>query len=79
MEVSWNPPPDYEFSETFYITGYRIFYGDSGKNVSAPEVVTSIGIRVNRSYDNDSVFLRSEADQLYSELIIVPVGKDIIL
>ena len=72
VEVSWSPPLDYE---TFYITGYRIFYGDNGKNVSAPEVVTSIGIRVNRSYNNDSVFLRSEADQLYSELILVPVGK----
>ena len=47
-----------------------------GQNVSVSEVVTSTGIRVNRSYNNDSVSLRSEAGQLYSELIVVQVGKD---
>ena len=73
VEVKWSQPSDYEM---FYITGYRIFYGNDGQNVSVSEVVTSTGIRVNRSYNNDSVSLRSEAGQLYSELIVVQVGKD---
>jgi hypothetical protein len=75
VEVSWRPPSDFE---TFYITGYRIFY-DNNNNVSVPEIITSIGIRVNRSYVNDSVFIRTEANQLHSELIKVSVGKDIVV
>ena len=72
VEVSWSPPSDGAIN----ITGYRIFYG-SGQNISVPVVATSIGIRVNGSYhnNNQSVFLRSEADQLYSELVNVAVGK----
>ena len=72
VEVSWSPPSDGAIN----ITGYRIFYG-SGQNISVPVVATSIGIRVNGSYHNNSqsVFLLSEADQLYSELVNVAVGK----
>ncbi len=78
MEISWRPPSDFE---TFYINGYRIIYDDNEtlNNVSVPKIITSIGIRVNRSYINDSVFIRTEADQLHSELIKVAVGKDIVV
>ena len=79
MEISWSPPSDFE---TFYIIGYRIFYDDNNEtlnNISVPKIITSIGIRMNRSYVNNSVFLRTEADQLHSELIHVPVGKDIVV
>ena len=79
MEVSWSPPSDFE---TFYITGYRIFYDNNNEtlnNISVPEIITSVGIRMTRSYVNDNVFLRTEADQLHSELINVPVGKDIVV
>jgi hypothetical protein len=75
VEVSWRPPSDFE---TFYIIGYRIFYDNNEtlNNVSVPEIITSIGIRINRSYVNDSMFIRTEANQLHSELIKVPVGKN---
>jgi hypothetical protein len=75
VEVTWRPPSDFE---TFYITGYSIFYDNNEilNNISVPEIITSIGIRVNRSYVNGSMFIRTEANQLHSELIKVPVGKD---
>ena len=58
-----------------HITSYRVFYG-SGQNASIPPVALSIGIRVNGlSFINQSVFLRSESGQLFSELISVLVGK----
>ena len=35
---------------------------------------TSIGVRVNESYDGQTVFIRSESNQLYySELVVVTV------
>ena len=43
--------------------------------MSVPRGAASIGIRVTRSYDNDSVFLRSESDGLFSELVNASVGK----
>ena len=70
VEVSWSPPTEGDIG----ITGYRIFYGN-GQNVSIPPVALSIGIRTNESCDNQSVFLRSEAGQLFSELISILVGK----
>ena len=70
VEVSWSPPSD----GVIAITGYRIFYG-SGQNVSVPSVITSIGLIVGESYDGQIVSLRSEADQLYSELINITVGE----
>ncbi len=78
MEISWKSPSDFE---TFYISGYRIFYDNNEtlNNISVPEIITSIGIRVKRSYVNDSVFIRTEANQLHSELIKVAVGKDIVV
>ena len=69
VEVSWSPPV---YHGAFNITGYRIFYG-SGHNVSVPIVITSIGLRVGGNYDGETVFLRSEADQLYSVLVNVVV------
>ena len=64
VEVSWSPPSD----GANIITGYRIYYG-SGKNTSVEAVATSIGLRVNGNYVGQNISVRSEADQLYSELI----------
>ena len=71
MEVSWSPPADRDIN----ITGYRIFYSNGQNNISLPTAATSIGVRVNADYNNQSVFLRLEAGQLFSELISVRVGK----
>ena len=70
LEVSWTPPSD----GVFNITGYRIFYG-SGQNISVLKVITSVGLRVDRNYNGETAFLRSEADHKYSELVNVTVGK----
>ena len=72
VEVSWSPPSDGDN----IITGYRIFYG-SRKNTSVQSVATSIGLRVNGNYVGQNVSIRSEADQLYSELIstLVTIGE----
>ena len=68
VEVSWSPPSDGANS----ITGYRIFYG-SGKNTTVQAVATSIGLRVDGSHVGQNISVRSEADQLYSELISTSV------
>ena len=70
VEVSWSPPSD----GANIITGYRLFYGN-GQNVSVPSVITYIGLVVKGSYIGQTVSLRSEADQLYSELINVTIGE----
>ena len=72
MEVSWSPPSD----GANIITGYRIFYG-SGKNASIPAVATYIGLRVDGNYVGENISVRSEADQVYSELIstFVTIGE----
>jgi hypothetical protein len=46
-------------------------------HVSVPTAATSIGLRVEGGYDRQPVFLqiRSESDQLSSELVNVTVGK----
>ena len=68
MEVSWSPPSDGANS----ITGYGIFYGN-GKNASVSAVATSIGLRIDGNYVGQNISVRSEADQLYSELISASV------
>jgi hypothetical protein len=72
LEVTWSPPSDGANS----ITGYRIYYGN-GQNVfvSSATVITSVrlSLRVNRSYIGQNVSIRSESDQLYSELVNVSV------
>ena len=70
VEVSWSPPSDGANS----ITGYRIFYGN-GQNVFVPSVtaITLVGLKVDGSYVGQNVSIRSESDQLYSELINVSV------
>ena len=73
VEVSWGPPTD---QGPFNITGYRIFYG-SGQNALMPTDATSIGIKVKGGFDGQTVFLRSESDQLYSELVNVTIGQSI--
>ena len=71
VEVSWSPPTAGDVN----ITGYRIFYSDAGENISVPIIITSLGLRVGGNYIGEIVFLRSESDQLYSELVNVTVGK----
>ena len=70
VEVTWSPPSDADN----IITGYRIFYG-SGNNISvgAAAIATYIGLRVNGNYIGQNISVRSEADQLYSELISTSV------
>ena len=65
VEVSWSPPSD-------GATGYRIFYGN-GQIVLVPSVAAYIGLRVDGSYVGQNVSIRSESDQLYSELVNVSV------
>ena len=70
VEVSWSPPTDGASS----ITGYRIYYGN-GKNVLVPSVtvITSVSLKVDGNYIGRNVSIRSEADQLYSELVNVSI------
>ena len=78
VEVSWSPPTDGANS----ITGYRIYY-DNGQNVfvSSVTVITSVSLKVDGNYIGQNVSIRSEADQLYRELVNVSVvnGKHIII
>ena len=70
VEVSWSPPSDGANS----ITGYRIYYGNNQNVfVTSVTVITSVSLRVDRSYIGQNVSIRSESDQLYSELINVSV------
>ena len=66
VEVSWSPPSDGA------ATGYRIFYGN-GQSVLVPSVAAYIGLRVDGNYVGQNVSIRSESDQLYSELVNVSV------
>ena len=70
VEVRWSPPSDGATN----ITGYRLFYG-SGKIVLVPSVadITLVGLKVVGNYIGQNVSIRSESDQLYSELINVSV------
>ena len=70
VEVSWSPPSDAAPA----IIGYRIYYG-SGQNVFIPSItiITSVSLRVDANYIDQNVSIRSESDQLYSELVNVSV------
>ena len=68
MEVSWSPPSDGSAT----ITAYKIFYGN-GENVSVLSIVTSIMLSLNEDSVGETVSLRSEADQLTSQLINVTI------
>ena len=76
LEISWSPPTDGASYSS--ITGYRVYYGN-GQNVFVYSVtiVTSVSLKVDGNYIGQNVSLRSEADDLYSELInvSVTVGK----
>ena len=72
MEVSWSPPS----SGATNITRYRIFYGNR-ENVFVPSVVTNIGLEFNKDSVGETVSVRSEADQLASQLITVTVTSEI--
>ena len=66
--VSWSPPSDGPAT----ITAYRIFYGN-GENLSVPSIVTRIILSLNEDSVGQTVSLRSEANQLTSQLINVTV------
>ena len=68
VEVSWSPPSDGPAT----ITAYRIFYGN-GENLSVLSIVTSIMLSLNEDSVGQTVSLRSETDQLTSQLINVTV------
>ena len=68
VEVSWSPPS----SGATNIIGYRIFYGN-GENASVPSVVTIIGLALNKDSVGETVSVRSEADQLFSEYVTITV------
>ena len=70
VEVSWSPPSKSDGSNT--ITAYRIFYGN-GENVSVPSTITGIVLSLNEDSVDQHVSLRSEADQLTSQLINVTI------
>jgi hypothetical protein len=74
VEVSWSPPSE-SAQGAFKISEYRIFYS-SGHNVSIPSVlITSVSFRVNGRHDGQTIAIRSESNQLFSELVNVMVGK----
>ena len=68
VKVSRSPPSDGSAT----ITAYSIFYGN-GKNVSVPSFVTGIILSLNEDSVGETVSLRSEADQLTSQLINVTI------
>ena len=70
VEVSWSPPSD----GANIITGYRIYYGD-GQSVLVPSVtvITLVGLEVDGNYVGQNVSIRSESDELNSELVNVSV------
>ena len=68
VEVSWSPPSDGSAT----ITAYRIFYGN-GESASMPSFVTRIILSLNEDSVGETVSLRSEADQLSSQLINVTI------
>ena len=72
VEVSWSPPSDGASG----IIGYRIYYGN-GQNVFVLSVtiITSVSLKVDGNYIGQNVSIRSEADQLYSELVDVSVTE----
>ena len=68
VEVSWSPPSDGSAT----ITAYRIFYGN-GENASVPSTITGIILSLNEDSVGQTVSVRSEADQLTSQLINVTI------
>ena len=68
VEVSWSPPSD----RSVTITAYRIFYGN-GENEFVSSTVTGIILSLNEDSVGQTVSIRSEADQLTSQLINVTV------
>ena len=71
VQVSWSPPSGGDVT----ITGYRIFYGN-GQNVSVAPIFTGVALNINKDAVGQTVSIRSEADQLTSELINVTItGK----
>ena len=72
VEVSWSSPSDAASG----VIGYRIYYGN-GQNVFVLSiaVITSVSLKVDGNYIGQNVSIRSEADQLYSELVDVSVTE----
>ena len=70
VEIRWSLPSD----RANLITRYRIFYGN-GHNVSVPSTINFIGLVVDEAYVGQTVSIRSETGQLYSDIINVTVGE----
>ena len=68
VEVSWSHPSDGSAT----ITAYRIFYSN-GQNQVVTSTITGIILSLNRDSVGETVSLRSEADQLTSQLINVTI------
>ena len=68
VEVSWSPPSDGSAT----ITAYRIFYGN-GENQLVLPPITGIILSLNEDTVGETVYLRSEVDQLTSQLINVTI------
>ena len=68
VEVSWSPPSDGSAT----ITAYRIFYGNGENQIVFPPI-TGIILSLNEDSVGETVSLRSEADQLTSQLINVTI------
>ena len=68
VEVSWSPPS----GGADAITGYRIFYA-GGKKVAVSSVFTGVFLNLNKDAVGQTVSIRSEADDLTSELITVTI------
>ena len=73
VEVSWSPP----YAGDVTITGYRIFYGNQ-ENVSVAPIFTGVALNSNQDAVGQTVSIRSEADQLASELINVTIKGKVI-
>ena len=68
VEVRWSPPSDGSAT----ITAYRIFYGNGENQIVSPPI-TGIILSLNEDSVGETVSLRSEADQLTSQLINVTI------
>ena len=72
VNVSWSPPSHGAAA----ITGYRIFF-DGGDNVLVPSVVAFVGLAINDDVVGQTVSIRSEANEILSELINVTITGEI--
>ena len=74
VEVSWSPPS----GGATTITGYTIFYG-SGRNLSVPLSIASVGLITNANYIGQTIAVCTEFEQLASQCSSTVVeGKSLV-